>query len=274
LKWVIIVSTLYGCPVQCRFCDSGGQYSGKISADEMLAQIDHVVAARYTDRRVPSAKFKIQFARMGEPAMNPAVLKVLRRLSYIYDAPGLMPSISTIAPRGCDIFFSELIDIKNELYGKNFQMQFSLHSTDDHQRDWLMPVPKWSFEHIAEYGVEFHRAGERKITLNFAVSGDTIIDTSKLLDHFSPDIFIIKITPVNPTFTSKINNIAASCDLSAAAAYINKLEAAGYDVIPSIGEPEENLIGSNCGQHVMNYLRGDAKLSDSYTYSLIKATDQ
>ena len=25
-KWVLIVSTLYGCPVGCRFCDAGEYY--------------------------------------------------------------------------------------------------------------------------------------------------------------------------------------------------------------------------------------------------------
>ncbi|GAH16437.1 unnamed protein product, partial [marine sediment metagenome] len=25
-KWVLIVSTLFGCPVGCRMCDAGGEY--------------------------------------------------------------------------------------------------------------------------------------------------------------------------------------------------------------------------------------------------------
>jgi 23S rRNA (adenine2503-C2)-methyltransferase len=25
-KWVLIVSTLFGCPVQCLMCDAGGRY--------------------------------------------------------------------------------------------------------------------------------------------------------------------------------------------------------------------------------------------------------
>ena len=39
-KWVLIISTLYGCPVGCSFCDAGIHYGGKLSKDDMLSQID------------------------------------------------------------------------------------------------------------------------------------------------------------------------------------------------------------------------------------------
>ena len=69
---------------------------------------------------------------MGEPAFNPAVLELLRELPSRYQAPGLMPSLSTIAPGGVDGFFEALLEIKNELYpGGKFQFQFSLHTSDE-----------------------------------------------------------------------------------------------------------------------------------------------
>ncbi|MCK5047089.1 MAG: radical SAM protein, partial [Candidatus Heimdallarchaeota archaeon] len=30
-KWVLILSTMYGCPVKCSMCDAGTYYHGKIS---------------------------------------------------------------------------------------------------------------------------------------------------------------------------------------------------------------------------------------------------
>jgi 23S rRNA (adenine2503-C2)-methyltransferase len=36
----------------------------------------------------------------------------------------------------------------------------------------------------------------------------------------------------------------------------------------SIGELAENDIGSNCGQHVMNYLREKERIEGGYTYPL------
>jgi 23S rRNA (adenine2503-C2)-methyltransferase len=71
-KWVLIVSTLFGCPVGCLMCDAGQTYGGKLSAEQILAQIDFLVKERYPDGVIDVEKFKIQFARMGEPAFNPA----------------------------------------------------------------------------------------------------------------------------------------------------------------------------------------------------------
>ena len=38
-KWVLIVSTLFGCPVGCPMCDAGGGYKGKLFKEELLEQI-------------------------------------------------------------------------------------------------------------------------------------------------------------------------------------------------------------------------------------------
>ncbi len=104
-KWVLLVSSMFGCPVECIMCDAGGTYHGKLTKDEFFAQIDYLVYKRFPDGDVPSRQFKIQFARMGEPSLNPAVLDVLEELPQRYVAPGLMPSISTVAPCGTDRFF-------------------------------------------------------------------------------------------------------------------------------------------------------------------------
>ena len=61
-KWVLIVSTLYGCPVSCRFCDAGSCFQGKISKKDILSQIDYLIKKRYPDRKVPIKNFKIQFS--------------------------------------------------------------------------------------------------------------------------------------------------------------------------------------------------------------------
>src|SRR3972149_3149112 len=125
-KWVLMVSTLFGCPVKCRMCDAGGTYHGKLTGEDIFAQIDYLVQKRYPGGFIPVEKFKIQFARMGEPSFNPAVLEVLTELPNRYRAAGLIPSLSTIGPSGVDGFFDRLLEIKDSLYSKGqFQFQFS-----------------------------------------------------------------------------------------------------------------------------------------------------
>ena len=55
-KWVVIVSTLFGCPVGCQMCDAGGYYHGRVSTEHLLAQIDYLVRKRYPDGNVPCPK--------------------------------------------------------------------------------------------------------------------------------------------------------------------------------------------------------------------------
>ncbi|MBU4204377.1 MAG: radical SAM protein [Acidobacteria bacterium] len=274
-KWVLIVSSLYGCPIGCRFCDAGGFYQGKISKADMLRQIDYLVRKSYPDGRVPVPKFKIQFARMGEPALNPAVLEVLEELPSLYSAPGLLPTVSTIAPEGADSFFERLREIKDRFYKERFQLQFSVHSTDESVRDWLMPTKKWRLDDIASYGRRFHRSNERKVTLNFALAEGIPVDPAVLLKHFDPSRFFIKITPVNPTRKSGENGIVSVIQHdNPQLALMEELRDAGYEVLLSIGEWEENNIGSNCGQQVLDILNGGDSPENAYTYSFMKMEEE
>jgi len=267
-KWVLIISTLYGCPVHCRFCDAGHFYRGPVPLEDLLEQVEIMVQPRYPDRVIPVSKFKIQLARMGEPAFNPAVLDFLRILPETYDAPGLLPTLSTIAPASADRFFRELIEIKQSLYPKHFQMQFSIHTTDEARRDWMIPVKKWSFSAMADYGMDFYQTGGRKITLNFALAEHQPLDPDVLLKYFNPDSFLVKVTPINPTARALENGLASHVHRQASSyPVIDRIREAGYDVILSIGDWEENAIGSNCGQYITNYMKAEKKV-EGYSYPL------
>ena len=261
-KWVLIVSTLKGCPVSCPICDAGGEYQGKLSAEEILGQIQLLVRRRYPDGKVPVPKLKIQFARMGDPAFNDAVLEVLRALPLSLAAPGLMPCISTIAPSGREAFFAELAALKRDLYpGGRFQMQFSVHTTDEEARWRLVPARTWSFAEMAGYGGSFFEPGDRKVTLNFAPAVGFPLDPDRLLDLFSPEVFAVKLTPINPTFASRRAGLVGLLDPSDPAAcegIAAGFRRAGYETILSIGELAENCIGSNCGMCVRSLAAGEA----------------
>lgn len=271
-KWVLIVSSMFGCPVKCKMCDAGGDFAGKLTSDEILSQIEYLVRKRFPDGRVPVPKFKIQFARMGEPALNLAVLDALRALPGAFDAPGLHVSLSTIAPSGETTrrFFDELIAIKDQSYpGGRFQLQFSIHTTDEAKRDELIPAKKWSLSEIAAYGKRFSspERGDKKVTLNFAPAEGYPIDAEVVRRHFDPSSFIIKLTPLNPTVRSHQESLRSAidpCDKRSSADLIDAFTGQGFEVILSIGELEENLIGSNCGQFVQRALGSDARPERGY----------
>lgn len=254
-KWVIIISSLFGCPVNCKFCDAGHFYAGKPDAEQMLEQVDYLVKKHSHSGKIRSDKFKVQFARIGEPALNDAVLDAMVMIKERYEPTSYMPCISTIAPAGRDSWFERLKELNHKIFHGEFQLQFSIHTTDEKQRDILMPVDKWSLEEIADYGNKFY-VGGRKVTLNFALHPDNEIDVEKLRRLFSPDVFAVKITPLNPTAMAEKHNLinVFTEDQSHEYPVIDSLQSAGFDVYLSIGDLKENDIKSNCGQVLLTYL--------------------
>jgi 23S rRNA (adenine2503-C2)-methyltransferase len=273
-KWVLLVSTMFGCPVGCLMCDAGGYYHGKPTKDEILAQIDFLVEKRFPGGDIPCEQFKIQFARMGEPSLNLHVLDVLQELPRRYHAPGLMPSISTVTPAGTERFFERLLEIKQEYFSNgHFQFQVSLHTTDVNLRDRFIPVKKWSYAQIGKYGERFYTPGDRKITLNFALAQGMPVDPSVLLQFFNPEKFLIKITPLNPTYRARENELISYINpvgVEQKYEIIQALQDSGYQIILSIGETEENYIGSNCGQFLRRHLKADVPMENGYTYQVNK----
>ncbi len=259
-KWILTISTLYGCPVSCAICDAGSYYMGRMSKEAMFWQLDYMISRRYPDSKIPVKQLKVHFTRMGEPAFNMSVLDVIREFSWYFDAPGFMPSISSIAPKGSEKFFDELLKLKNEKFsGGKFQMQFSIHTTDDTKRDELIPVKKWSLEKIAEYGNRFYVKGDRKITLSFAPSIENPIEAKVIRGIFDPAVFLIKLTSLNTTQNALKNELTPVIkhdpNPRPAESALNTLAAdfaeEGFDVLVIPGNSEELIIGSTCGQNLI-----------------------
>ena len=253
-KWVLIVSTLKGCPIRCPICDAGGSFRGRLSADEILGQVELMVRRRHPDGRVPARKLKVQFARMGDPALNDAVLDAIELLPSRVASGGLMPCVSTVAPRGREPFFDALKALKDRLYaGGRFQMQLSVHTTDDDARHRLVPARTLGLAGMAELGERFFEPGDRKVTLNFAPAVGLPLDPAALRPLFRPEVFAVKLTPINPTRAARSSGLEGAVDPlddASCRALARRFEDAGYDAILSIGDLRENAIGSNCGMYV------------------------
>ena len=97
------------------------------------------------------------------------------------------------------------------------------------------------------------------------------LDAAVLLRYFDPRRFLIKITPLNPTYKAVRHGLSSYITpLQGGNRYevVRRLRKAGFEVIVSIGELEENLIGSNCGQYVIRHLGERERIKNGYTYDL------
>ena len=254
-KWVVIVSTMFGCPVGCQICDAGGGYQGKLDAEGMLWQVREAVSQRFGNGDPPRTDMlKVQFARMGDPALNDQVLEALIGLRQAYPDTNVVASVSTVGPVSSRRFLTKLQKVKEDHYPKGiFQLQFSIHSTDQEVRSRLCPIKTLSFDEMAEIGRGFRTNGDKRVTLNFCLIDGIPIDPVVVRHHFDPEHFLIKLTPLNPTSRAAEAGLVSLIEKDredAAHGYIDTFRAQGFDVLLSIGEYEENQIGSNCGQYL------------------------
>lgn len=253
-KWVVIVSTMYGCPIGCQMCDAGGGFQGRMDAEGMLWQVRTAVEERFGDGVPATDMLKVQFARMGDPALNPEVLDALVSLRTGYPSTNVVASVSTVAPRTADGFLQGLSRVKDEHYPDGrFQLQFSIHSSDPEARRRICPARTLSFEEMASAGRAFRAPGDKRITLNFCLIEGVPLDPKAVRRYFDPEDFLIKLTPLNPTLRAKragLVSIIGEGREDRARGIIEGFRDQGYDVLLSIGEYEENQIGSNCGQYL------------------------
>jgi 23S rRNA (adenine2503-C2)-methyltransferase len=225
----------------------------------MLDQVRWVLD-RHPEDPGRCAKLKVHFARMGEPALNDAVLDAVAALPEATGAPGLWCCVPTVAPRGRNRWFDRLIDEKEARHRGRFQLQFSVQSTRASDRARLIPIPHWSLDEIAAYGVRFVRPGDRKAVLNFALAEDVAFDPAAIRDRFDPAAFAVKITPVNPTArgaASRFRTVLRSDAEARVRGAAEDLVSRGFDVVWSVGDPREDRVGSNCGQAVRVFRFGE-----------------
>lgn len=255
-KWVIVVSSQYGCPVGCLMCDAGGGFRGNLTAGEIIGQIEYAFKMNPEQDPKKCRKLKVQFARMGEPALNDAVIEAIHWLADTL--PAAMPCIATMAPAGRERWFESLLEASEGF--ADFQLQFSMNTTDQAVRDRLMPYPKMGWGEMAAWGERFCRPGRRQPSLNFALSPGVPCQPGALGGEFDPRRFVVKLTPLNPTAAAGENRLECLEGWERAWGLVGQkaeeFSALGYQVIESVGNMEENEIGSNCGQMVRRRMAG------------------
>jgi 23S rRNA (adenine2503-C2)-methyltransferase len=233
------LSTLVGCPVRCTFCDAGGGYEGRLTAPEMLGQLE--LLARDTPR------FVVDFSRMGEPAFNPAVLEVLRQLPARLGPRLLAVHLSTMGPERCADFYEGLERVLHAHYPDGrLRLQLSLHTTDEAVRARVIPVRCLPPARLAALGERLHVPEGRKVALHFALARELPLEPERLRAHFHPDVFRVTLSPLHPTQAAARAGFSAS---GAPDALLARIRAAGYavDVLPA--DEEEQAVGAACGMY-------------------------
>jgi len=270
-KWVITLSTQYGCVMGCNFCDVPNvPFRGNASFDDLQQQLYSAIGLfpkeQYTER------LNIHFARMGEPVFNENVFKFAVWLYHekrsIQKETGLRietlhPVLTTSLPRK----FNRLEDriqewcyIKNDVYNGQAGLQFSINSTDPKQRTEMFGGDQMELTEFAALADDLPEPIGRKYCLNFAYSTDYIIDAELLSILFDREKFMCKITPIHNNTACRENNIKTIGGYDSYLPYKKPeedLKKAGFDVlvfVPSMDE-EDGLV--TCG----NAILGGSKLN-------------
>ena len=261
-KWVITISTQYGCSMGCKFCDVPKVGVGRnATLSDLVGQI--LTAMKYHPEVKHTKRLNIHFARMGEPTWNPDVLDAaavyipLEVEKFLGDSL-IHPVVSTMLPRHngkLRSFLSDWVYIKNELYKGDAGLQFSINSTDDAQREYLFSGNSLSLEAIAEIGHELPMPIGRKYALNFALADDSIIEGKRLRELFNPKKFMCKITPLHRTESCEQNNIATTNGYTSFTPYRaveENLKANGFDVLVFIPSYDEDNGLITCGNAILS----------------------
>lgn len=195
-RWMIGISCMSGCNVGCRFCATGQMKKfRKLTAEEMVEQVKFILNKNPNILPESSKEFKLNYTRMGEPALN---WEEVKRAVIMIDE--LLPNtrvhhyISTIGIKGTD--FSWIKD--------NITLQLSLHSLDEVRRDELIPFKnKMTIKELGEVRTQ----SELKTTLNMTLVDTLDFDINVLKENFNVDNFFIKLSPINENEVSKANDM-------------------------------------------------------------------
>jgi len=255
-KWVITISTQYGCSMGCTFCDVPKVGRGVNATYKDLTK--QVLNGIYLHPEIESTKrLNVHFARMGEPTFNPNVLDAARWMKDHLDSEyKVHPVVSTMMPKNNDwlrTFVHTWMRIKNRLYKGNAGLQISVNSTNEEERNKMFSNNCLSLYRISGIMDGIIPSG-RKITLNFALA-DYEINEKILKQYFDPDEYLIKITPMHKTEACDKNKISTNEGYSKYHPYKDveeRLKSVGYDVIVFVPSEEEDLGRITCGNAILS----------------------
>lgn len=257
-KWVVTISTQYGCSSGCTFCDVPKVGPGiNATFNDIIGQVRAGMSLH--PEITETSRLNLHYARMGEPTWNFDIISATKELiNTVHKTHRLHPVISTMMPKKnpyLEEFLELWMDIKNNHLDGEAGLQLSINSTNEDQREEMFSGSALTLDDIGRIVLNFPKPRGRKITLNFAINDTYEIDPEVLLPLFPTDSFLVKITPMH------ITNACISNDLKTSGGYDgyypyqdaeNNLKAAGYDVIVFVPSKEEDESRITCGNAVLS----------------------
>lgn len=262
-KWVITISTQYGCNMKCKFCDVPQVGPGKNATQwDMINQIK--MAREAYPEVTETKRLNIHYARMGEPTFNRSVLDVSRFLAadgrdFLNLKCGtLHPVLTTMMPKKNKIlkdYIDEWGHIKNECFDGEANLQVSINSTNDEQRDDMYQGCTLSLEEIAAVVKDLPAPKRRKWCINMAMADGYESDGAKMAALFNPDHWMVKITPIHVNTATTDNGIQTKdgYDLyDFYAPHEEAFKAAGFDTLVFVPSYDEDYGMITCGNAVLS----------------------
>ena len=261
-KWVVTLSTQYGCSMGCKFCDVHKVGKGiNATYDDLKNQV--IEALKIHPEVKHTKRLNIHYARMGEPSFNQNVLNFTYDLEktikpYIGDSL-IHPVFTTMLPKSNknlnNVIDEWTINIKHYLLKGDAGLQFSINSTNDEQRNDMFNENSLTLNEISKIGKYLIKPKGRKYTLNFALADNYEINAEKLRDLFDPNKFMVKITPLHKTHSSVENDIKTTGGYEYFTPYqqVEKdLIKAGFDVLVFVPSYDEDLGRITCGNAILS----------------------
>lgn len=255
-KWVVTISTQYGCSMGCNFCDVPSVGPGRNATFfDMTSQI--LTALALPGVPIHTKRLNIHFARMGEPTWNPEVLDCGKWIAdHLGDVYNPHPVVSTMMPRNNEwlkTFIHTWMRMKNRIYKGNAGLQISINSTDEPERKVMFRNNACTLSQISEIMKGIIPVG-RKITLNFAVA-NYIVDCAMLAELFSPELFIIKLTPMHKTEAALNCGIKTEGDYTTPEPYMEleaRFKRVGFETLVFIASRDEDEGRITCGNAILS----------------------
>uniref|UniRef100_A0A6M3LHL0 Putative radical SAM superfamily protein n=1 Tax=viral metagenome TaxID=1070528 RepID=A0A6M3LHL0_9ZZZZ len=255
-KWVITISTQYGCSMGCEFCDVPKVGKGiNATTNDLIRQV--LTGIKLHPEIETTKRLNIHFARMGEPTWNPNVLDATKWFkTHIDPEYKIHPVVSTMMPRKNEwlkTFIHTWVRIKNRLLKGEAGLQLSINSTNENERKRQFNGNACTLEEISRI-MEGSIPNGRKFTLNFAIA-DYEIDPEVLLKYFDPTDYLIKLTPMHKTATALEHGIRTEGNYTEYYPYQEheqRLKDAGYDVLVFIASEYEDMGRITCGNAILS----------------------